>query len=122
MSDDTPPAFDRLALLAELRANEPTARARAYRAVFGSDLGRFVIADHLADCGVGRAFQSPATADERAYQQGAHDAALKLMTLAGFDPSSAVLMVMTGDVEGHDDDGRSSGGRGDAERDPELGE
>lgn len=95
---------DTHALMARLRAQDPAAIAQAYRMTFGSDLGRLVLAHHLAASGVGQIFGPDMDPVESRYRQGRHDGALDLFSRAGFDLASAALMVMTGQLEGRDDE------------------
>jgi hypothetical protein len=105
------PDFDTHAVLAKLRGQGDDAEAamkQAYRIVFANELGRLVLADIAAQAGVGRRFGSPElTPHTLAYHQGGHDVACEILDRAGFDPASAVLMTMTGHLEGRDDE-RSS--------------
>lgn len=103
MSEDLPD-FDRAAVIARLRKGDEAELALAYRRTFGTDEGRFVLASILAEAGVGRKFGGDADAVQIAFHQGAHDCALEIMERAGFDPASAVLTVMTGHLEGRDDE------------------
>lgn len=97
---EAPPDFDRAAVMARLRAGDPAELERAYSRVFGTDEGRLVLADILAQAGVGQRFGGKSLAVEIAYHQGGHDVAVEIMGRAGFDPASAALMVMTGLLEG----------------------
>ncbi|WP_217433771.1 hypothetical protein [Caulobacter sp. S45] len=86
---------DNARLLADLRALNPVAIAQAYRMTFGGQVGRFVLTHWMADCGVGRAQGPGVSAEDRTYLAGRHDAAIDLMSSAGFDQPSAVLATLT---------------------------
>lgn len=107
--------FDTFAVLADLRRGNEDALAQAYRIVFGTELGRLVLAHILAEAGIGRTFGSALTRDQMAYHQGAHDEGCRIRDRAGFDPASTVLLTMTGSLEGRDDELSSF-----AEPDPEI--
>lgn len=99
------PDFDTHAVLAKLRGGDEEAMRQAYRIVFAGEFGRLVLADIAAQAGVGRSFGAPElTAHALAYHQGGHDVAVEILDRAGFDPASAVLMAMTGHLEGRDDE------------------
>lgn len=104
---DRPRAGDVHAVLAALRRNDADALTQAYRVVFTGELGRLVLAHIAAEAGVGRRFGGGSSAVEIAYHQGGHDVGLEILERAGFDPASAVLMTMTGSLEGREDE-RSS--------------
>lgn len=97
--------FDTHAVLARLRRGDPDAITMAYRQVFAGEMGRFVLAHIASEAGVGQRFGAPGlTVGELAYHQGGHDVAVEILGRAGFDPPSAVLMAMTGLLEGRDDE------------------
>lgn len=98
------PVFDSHALIARLRAGDQAALDEAYRRVFGSDLGRWVLADMAAGAGVGQKYAGAPDLFSYGYHQGGHDLAIDFINRAGFDQPSAVSMVMTGQLEGRDDD------------------
>ena len=101
-TDEAPrSAIDAGRLIADLRGRGEryeVAIREAYQLTFGSELGRLVLAHHLADSGVGQLLGREALE----YHAGRHDGAIALMNLAGFDNASAVLMVMTDNLEGAD--------------------
>lgn len=92
-------AWDSARLIALIRRGDDQAATEAYRRTFGTDLGRLVLVHFLAECGVGR-FQGPASNEDRQYEAGRMDAAVKLMNAAGYDQASAAVMVLTDDLEG----------------------
>lgn len=97
------PAFDVGKLIADVRkGGEPV--ERAYRLLFDTELGRLVLAHHLAECGVGRRYGSEATAAQLRYSTGMQDAALELARMAGFDHVDHAVAVMTDHSEGTTDD------------------
>lgn len=97
-------AIDGPALIAAIRLGDDEALARAYRAVFANDLGRLVLAHHLAECGVGNALGT----DNLKYAAGKHDGALLLALKAGFDQAAVAVGVLTDNLEERSD-ARSSG-------------
>lgn len=99
-----PPAFDAHALIARVRAQDPEAISEAYRRVFGHDLGRLVLADLAVMGGVGMKYAGPPDLWSLGHHIGGHDLALDIIERAGFDQASAVAMVMTGELEGRDDE------------------
>lgn len=110
--------FDAVRLIALVREGNEDAITEAYRRTYGSDLGRLVLAHHAAECGVGQVFGASATSEERHYVAGQHDAAIRLMSAAGYDQATAVVMVLTDQLEPRTQtDDRSDPGRG-----HELGE
>ncbi|ODT88113.1 hypothetical protein [Phenylobacterium sp. SCN 70-31] len=113
-----PPAFDGFALIARMRAGDEAALGEAYRATFGSELGRLVLADIAQMAGVGGRFGGEKTdATALAYHQGGHDLAVDILTRAGFDQASTIAMVFTGRLEGPDYEPAAGGY---AEHDPEF--
>lgn len=114
------PDFDSHALIARLRDDDAEALAEAYRLTFGTEWGRAVLADIAAKAGVGCKYGGTATDPYSiGYHQGGHDLAVDLLTGAGFDQASAISMVMTGRLEGRDDEPSALPDRN-AEADPEL--
>lgn len=107
MAEDAP-AFDALRLIADLRAGVPEAIDEAYRRTFGHDLGRLVLAHHMAECGVGSVFGAHLTDAELRYQAGRHDAAIMLAQAAHFDQAAMVTAVLSDDLEGKTDDETSN--------------
>jgi hypothetical protein len=94
------PDFDHAALIAELRAGRADRLDHAYRLVFASELGRLVLADHLASCGFG----DPLGADNLAYKAGMIDGALNLANKARFDRASLTVAIITDQLEGNQDE------------------
>jgi hypothetical protein len=94
-------ALDARALIAAVRQGDETALDRAYRLTFGHEMGRLVLAHHLAQCGVG----DQLGAANLKYAAGKHDGALQLAAMAGFDPAAIAVGVLTGDLEesGHEE-------------------
>ena len=116
-----PPVGDALALIANLREGDPEAISRAYRAVFGSELGRQVLTHIAAEAGVGRRHGGDTDLYSVGYHQGGHDVALEILARAGFDQASLVSMVLSGQLEGRDDERAANpSGGGYAEPNPEL--
>lgn len=103
MSEDR--KFDVRKLIALVRQGDPAAVRQAYAVTFGSELGRFVLLHHLAECGVAQTQGRGTTASDRDYAAGMHDAALQLAALAGFDQTAAAAVVLTDELteENHDD-------------------
>lgn len=97
------PVFDSARLIADVRKGDPQALADAYRHTFGHELGRLVLAHHLADCGVGSALGR----EDLEYAAGRHDAAIALASKAGFDQASLAVAVLTDTLEGATHDGPS---------------
>jgi len=98
-------AFDAARLIADLRRGDPGAIAQAYRITFAAELGRLVLAHHLAECGVGNALAPSATSGQTLfYAAGRHDGALLLATAAGYDQASLAVAVLTDQLEGTSDD------------------
>jgi hypothetical protein len=99
-----PPPFDYEALTAQLRKGDQTAIAQAYKTIFDSELGRFVLAHHLLECGVGRRYGNEASDAQLRYARGMEDAALDLAELAGFDPAMHAVAVLHYPLKGPPDD------------------
>jgi hypothetical protein len=95
-----PPDFDHALLIAELRLGNRERIDHAYRLVFASELGRLVLADHLASCGFG----DPLGTEALEYKAGMIDGALDLANKARFDRSSLVAAVITDELEGNQDE------------------
>jgi hypothetical protein len=100
--------FDAVKLIADIRAGDGEAMAQAYRATFGGDLGRLVLAHHLQECGVGNALGD----ENLKYRAGRHDGALLLASKAGFDAVSIAVAVMTDQLEGNTDERSIDSGPG----------
>lgn len=111
------PLFDSHALIARVRGQDEEALKEAYRIVFGNELGRLVLADMAAMAGVGMKYGGAPDLYSVGFHQGGHDLALDVIGRAGFDQASAISMVMTGQLEGRDDE-QSAGVF--SEVDPEL--
>lgn len=94
-------AIDGPALIAAIRGGKPEAIDQAYRLTFAGDLGRLVLAHHLAECGVGNQLGREALE----YVAGKHDGALLLASKAGYDQASISVAVLTDDLKGDEDDG-----------------
>lgn len=101
---EPPSAIDAARLIAEVRRNDSDAIERAYRFVFGNDLGRLVLAHHMADCGVGNTLGET----NLKYRAGMHDGALQLALKAGFDQAAVAVAVLNDDLEERATDERSS--------------
>ncbi|HUO21710.1 MAG TPA: hypothetical protein VMU59_04275 [Caulobacteraceae bacterium] len=99
-----PPAFDAKRLIADIRKGDPDAIARAYRATFDNQVGRLVLAHHLADMGVGNVFGQGLTDAELRYAVGRHDAAIALAHAALFDQAAISVAVLSDNLEGSTDD------------------
>lgn len=84
-------------LIAQLREGEKgnTAVNQAYRMVFGSELGRFVLLHHLMSCGVGRRMGVEATDVQLRYSAGMMDSAIMLANHAGYDEAAMAASVLT---------------------------
>ena len=105
MSDEAPRAFDAARLIADIRKGDPAAMDQAFKVTFGNDLGRLVLARHLADCGVGRQFNPAGWSDaDLRYAVGVHDGALDLAVKAGFDQASVIAALATDTLEGETDE------------------
>lgn len=105
MADDAaPPPFDAARLIADLRKGDPAAISQAYKRTFGDEMGRLVLGHFMSECGVGAVFNAHATDAELRYQVGQYNAALTLAQMAGYDQSSAISEVFTGELEGNTDD------------------
>ena len=100
MSDEPLSAIDGRALIAQIRAGDEIALEAAYKQVFGTDIGRLVLAHHLSEMGVGANFGF----DNLKYRAGRHDAALDLASKAGFDATTVSVAVLTDNLEGNTDD------------------
>ncbi|MGH6955296.1 MAG: hypothetical protein ACREEW_01370 [Caulobacteraceae bacterium] len=98
------PDFDAARLIADVRKGDPAALAQAYKITFGHDLGRLVLAHHMAECGVGNALGGAQSAGALRYQAGRHDAALALASAAGFDQASIAVAVLSDTLQGTQDD------------------
>lgn len=98
------PTVDDDALVARIRADRAAGAdvdlSEVYSRLFGQPLGRLALAHFLALCGVGSRKGPGLSGDDRAYSDGREDAAIELMTLAGFDEASLVVAVMTDQLEG----------------------
>lgn len=99
MSEE-PSAIDGQRLIFEVRRGDPDAIERAYKITFGHDLGRLVLAHHLAECGVG----NPLGPDNLKYAAGRHDGALALALKAGFDQAAVAVAVLTDNLEERTDE------------------
>ena len=108
MTTEAPQALDGARLIAEVRRGDPSAIDRAYVATFGHELGRLVLAHHMADCGVGNTLG--AAEENLAYRAGMHDGALMLASRAGFDQAAIAVAVLTDQLEERSDDPSSSFG------------
>ena len=97
---DTPPAFDAVALIDQVRRADPGALERAYQATFAGELGRLVLAHHLAECGVGK----PIGGDDLKYRAGQHDAAIHLAAKAAVDQPTIAVAVLTDTLEENPND------------------
>lgn len=95
---DALPEFDARKLIALVRKGEPEAIRQAYAFTFGTDLGRLVLAHHLASCGVGRLSGSGVSTDDRHYAAGQHDAALMLAEEAGYGQAALAVAVLTDEL------------------------
>ncbi len=104
MTDDAPAPFDAARLIADVRRGDPEAISEAYRRTFGHEMGRLVLAHHLADCGVGSALGHK----QLKYAAGKHDAAILLASLAGFDQAALAVAVLTDNLEERSDDQSSN--------------
>jgi hypothetical protein len=94
------PAFDMPLLIAQLREGEGTeagrsAVTRAYRMVFGSQVGRFVLLHHLMACGIGRRMGNECNDVQLRYAVGMMDAAITLANEAGYDEAALAASVLT---------------------------
>lgn len=98
------PALDARALIAKLRGSTDAVRMaalldEAYRRTFAGELGRFVLAHHLMQCGVGRQFGRDATDQDLRYLAGMHDSAIDLAAQAGYDQAALATAVLTDTLE-----------------------
>jgi hypothetical protein len=85
-------------LLAQLREDARAARpvvAEAYRRVFASEQGRFVLLHHLLACGVGRRLGPEASDIQLRYSAGMMDSAIMLANDAGYDEAALAASVLT---------------------------
>lgn len=94
-----PPALDAARLVADIRKNDPDAVDRAFRLTFDSDVGRLVLAIHLADCGVGNSFGPHLSDADLRYAAGRHDAAIALAQRARFDQAALIAAIFTDTLE-----------------------
>lgn len=94
-----PPAFDAARLIADIRKSDPAAIERAFALAFDNDVGRLVLAIHLADCGVGNAFGPHLSDSDLRYAVGRHDAAVSLAQRARFDQAELIGAVFTDNLE-----------------------
>lgn len=94
-ADEYVPKFDAARLIAEIRRGDGRALEQAYAYTFGNELGRLVLAHHLAECGVGNALG----AENLKYAAGKHDGALSLASKAGFDQASLAVAVLSDELE-----------------------
>jgi hypothetical protein len=97
---DAAPVIDVPYLLAMVRQGESApaglaATRQAYRAVFGSELGRFVLLHHLMACGVGRRLGAQARAGQLRYSAGMMDSAIMLANEAGYDEAALAASVLS---------------------------
>jgi hypothetical protein len=91
------PALDVPYLVAQLREGErgePAVR-QAYRTVFGSEMGRFVLLHHLMACGVGRRLGCEGSDVQLRYSSGMMDSAIMLANEAGYDEAALAASVLT---------------------------
>jgi hypothetical protein len=95
MSEPAPSAIDAVRLIDLVRRGDQVAIGQAYQLTFGNDLGRLVLAHHLAECGVG----NPLGTENLKYAAGKHDGALLLALKAGFDQASVAVAVLTDNLE-----------------------
>ena len=105
MSDAAaPPTFDAARLIADMRKGDPIAIEEAYTRTFGNNLGRLVLAHHLAVCGVGNKIGGLGVSPgDLAYAVGRHDAAIELALAAHFDQAAVVAALASETLEGNDD-------------------
>lgn len=97
---DAAPVIDVPYLLAMARQGEAApaglaATRQAYRMVFGSELGRFVLLHHLMACGVGRRIGPDASDAALRYSAGMMDSAISLANEAGYDEAAIAASVLT---------------------------
>ena len=107
MSDPVDIVFDDVALAAQLRSSGEQREAliaQAYARVFNNELGRLVLAHHLAECGVGAIRGPGLNLEQRAYMDGAADAAIKLSVFAHYDDADRAVMILTDELKGPTDD------------------
>jgi hypothetical protein len=92
------PKFDAARLIAAIREGAPNRGellAQAHSVVFGSEMGRLVLLNFLAENGVGGIFGHEISDAQLRYQAGRHDAALELALAAGFDAVNVAAAVLT---------------------------
>jgi hypothetical protein len=90
------PTIDAPALTAQLRMGDEQVVQQAYRMVFASDMGKFVLLHHLWACGVGRALGNDASDAQLRYSAGMMDSAIRLANEAGYDEAAlAAASVLT---------------------------
>jgi hypothetical protein len=87
-------------LIAHAREGEGSTRGReaigqAYRTVFSSELGRFVLLHHLMACGVGRRSGCESSDTQLRYSAGMMDSAIMLANEAGYDEAALAASVLT---------------------------
>jgi hypothetical protein len=111
--------MDTAALIAAMRRGDEAARTEAYRTLFGSELGRFVLMDIAASAGVGGKWAGASDPYSLGHHYGGHDYAIDILNVAGFDAASIVNMIITQELEGRDDDPSSLPY---AEPDPDFGD
>jgi hypothetical protein len=97
---DAAPAIDAGYLIAHMREGDRSARGReatgrAYRDLFGSELGRVVLLHHLMACGVGRRTGCEASDAQLRYSAGMMDSAIMLANEAGYDEAALAASVLT---------------------------
>jgi len=106
------PPFDGPMLVAVLRRGDQAEIRRAYRQVFGGEVGRLVLAHALKEAGVGVVRPRDMGAEERAYMDGAAFAVLSIAELADFDQASVLVGLASGVIEGTRDDRSANFPRG----------
>lgn len=104
MTDEAHAHFDALRLVADLRRGDQTAFEEAYQRTFGNEMGRLVLAHHLAECGVGNALGRHLTDAELRYAIGMHDSAINLAAKAGYDQAAIAVGVLSDNLEGKDNE------------------
>lgn len=100
MTEQTISAQDWDRIIADLRTGDAKAERQAYRQVFGGAVGAAVLAHILAQAGVGTGRGQFLSGEQRAWQDGRADEALAIAARVGFDHFSAVVAVMTDNLEG----------------------
>jgi hypothetical protein len=111
-------------LIARLKASPDQAEAEnarliAYRQVFGSSLGKWVLADIALGGGVATRRGDASAPEQRAYADGQMDLALKILADAGYGPEAVAVFALTETLEGQDHDRSSSWGSDPEQFDPE---